>query len=196
MHSRRTYAFAVREYSPSSLGLSGSILIAHPSLLDPNFRRSVVFISQHDNADGAFGLVLTRPTGKTVVDFLPDKTLGSVAQVPVFFGGPVATDQLTFATFRWDAQAETIRCQTHLALEDAWEFTDDEKCSVRAFIGYSGWSSGQLEEELSQRAWLVQKPDRDLLDAAHSETLWQAIMREQGPWFKLLAEAPDDPSLN
>jgi len=186
----------VREYSPSSLGLTGSILIAHPSLLDPNFRRSIVFLSQHDSAEGAFGLVLTRPTGKSVVDFLPDQSLGGLADVPVYFGGPVAMDQLTFAIFHWDDKTETIRCQTHIALEDAWKHVETGKSWVRAFIGYSGWSGGQLEDELFQHAWLVQRPDKDVLTTKDTETLWQNIMREQGPWFKLLAEAPDDPSLN
>ncbi|MGC3989890.1 MAG: YqgE/AlgH family protein [Chthoniobacteraceae bacterium] len=164
--------------------------------MDPNFRRSVVFLSQNNATDGTFGLVITRPTGKTVEDYLPDDAAGTLAKVPVFFGGPVGTDQLTFAAFRWDAKTETIQCQTHIALEEAWKFTEDANCSVRAFIGYSGWSGGQLEDELSQHAWLVQRPDRGMLGVESCANLWQSIMREQGPWFKLLAEAPDDPSLN
>ena len=66
---------------------------------------------------------------------------------------------------------------------------------VRAFLGYAGWSKGQLEAELEQKAWLVQKPDEEILDIERCMDLWPTIMREQGPWFRLLAAAPDDPSL-
>ena len=92
----------MRESGKSSLGLAGSILIAHPSLLDPNFRRTILFITASDSGEGSFGFVINRPTGKTVEDFLPDEGLGALEKVPVFVGGPVAQDQLTFASFEWD----------------------------------------------------------------------------------------------
>ena len=87
-------------------------------------------------------------------------------------------------------------CRTHLLINEARELAGDDSILVRAFVGYSGWSKGQLEEELDQKAWLVQKPDRDVLDIRKSPEMWQTIMREHGPWFKLLAAAPDDPSQN
>ena len=186
----------MRDHGPSSLGLAGSILIAHPSLLDPNFKRGIVFISAHASDEGAFGLVLNRPTGKTIAQFLPEESLGALARVPVFFGGPVAGDQLTIASFRWDEKSETVECKTHIALEDAWQLLNDGETVVRGFIGYSGWSAGQLEAELGQQSWLVQKPDEAVVSPERCLQLWQAIMSEQGPWFKLLAGAPDDPSLN
>jgi len=92
----------VRESGKSSLGLAGSLLIAHPNLLDPNFRRSILFISANDPEEGSFGFVINRPTGKMVEDFLPDREQGALERVPVFIGGPVAQDQLTFALFAWD----------------------------------------------------------------------------------------------
>lgn len=186
----------MRDYGKSSLGISGSLLIAHPNLLDPNFKRTVLFIPVNDPQDGSFGLILNRPTGKSVIDFLPDQDVGDLAGLPVFVGGPVGANQLTFASFRWDPAREAIECQTHVGIDEAWKLTGDENCSLRAFVGYAGWSKGQLESELSQKAWLVQKPDRDLLDAEKCSGLWQTIMRDQGPWFKLLAAAPDDPTLN
>jgi len=184
----------VRETGKSSLGLAGSLLIAHPSLLDPNFRRTILYITASDSSEGSFGFVINRPTGKTVADFLPDEELGGLETVPVFIGGPVAQDQLTFALFELEKQS--VVCRSHLLINEARELVNDDTVMVRAFVGYSGWSKGQLEEELEQKAWLVQKPDRDVLDIKKCPEMWQTIMREHGPWFKLLAAAPDDPSQN
>jgi putative transcriptional regulator len=183
----------MREF-PSSLGLSGSLLIAHPSLLDPNFRRSVLIISTHDPHEGSFGLVLNRATERTVGELLPGHELGLLGEMPVFIGGPVGRDQLTFAAFQW--ADDTLRVRTHLLLDEAREIAADGLGSIRAFLGYAGWSQGQLETELDQKAWLVQKPDEAILDIEKCMDLWPTIMREQGPWFRLLAAAPDDPSLN
>jgi putative transcriptional regulator len=183
----------MREF-PSSLGLAGSLLIAHRNLLDPNFRRGVLIISASDPHDGSFGLVVNRATDRTVGDLLPDHDLGLLGDLPVFFGGPVARDQLTFAAFHW--VDDVLRIRTHLQQDEARELAADGEGSVRAFLGYAGWSKGQLEVELQQKAWLVQKPDQDILSIEKCLELWPTIMREQGPWFHLLASAPDDPSLN
>jgi putative transcriptional regulator len=186
----------VRSSGPSSLGLAGSLLIAHPALLDPNFRKSVLLVPIHDPEEGSFGFVLNRPTGRVVADFLPDEDLGVLADLPVYVGGPVSADQLTFAALRWDAEGERITCQTHLSIEEVLQVAGEEEVSVRAFLGYAGWSGGQLEAELAQPSWLVQRPGRELLDPARCEALWGAIMREQEPWLRLIASAPDDPSAN
>ena len=183
----------MREF-PKSLGLAGSLLIAHPNLLDPNFRRTVLYLSASDPKEGSFGFVLNRPSEKTVGDFLPEQDLGILSDVAVFLGGPVSADQLTFASFTWHDEA--VECRTHLVIEEAREMADADFSTVRAFVGYAGWSQGQLEAELAQKAWLTQKPDLDLLDPEKCAAMWTTIMREQGPWFRLLAAAPDDPSKN
>ena len=183
----------MREF-PSSLGLSGSLLIAHPNLADPNFRRSVLIISASDPHEGSFGLIVNRATEKTVGELLPEHELGMLGELPVFIGGPVSRDQLTFAVFQWVDDA--LRIRTHLLLGEAREIVMAGGGVVRAFLGYAGWSKGQLEAELEAKAWLVQKPDQEIMDAERCMELWPAIMRDQGPWFRLLAAAPDDPSLN
>lgn len=186
----------MHEFGSSSLSLGGSLLIAHPSLLDPNFRRSVLFLSANDGDEGSFGLILNRPAGRDVGDLLPNKPLGSLARVPVFLGGPVAGDQLVFASFHWHAESERMECRHHLLIPDAQDAVADESSIVRAFIGYSGWSKGQLEAELAQKAWLVGKPGRETLMPGKCQTLWRDAMSEFGPFFRLIAEAPDDPSRN
>ncbi len=186
----------MREFASSSLSLAGSLLIAHPGLLDPNFRRTVLFISANDAQDGSFGLTLNRPAHRTVGEILPGRELGPLGRVPVFIGGPVATDQLVFASFRWHAETERLECQHHLVIEEATEAIQDESLVVRAFVGYAGWSKGQLEGELAQRSWLVGKPPREVLDMERCLTLWREITSSYGPWFQLLAEAPEEAGRN
>lgn len=186
----------MREFASSSLTLAGSLLITHPSLLDPNFRKTVLFLSANETEEGSFGVVLNRPAGRTVGEVLPGKELGALAMVPVFLGGPVATDQMIFASFKWHAETQTVECRHHLLIDEAQKTIDEEATTVRAFIGYAGWTKGQLEGELAQRAWLVRKPDLDVLESANCTTLWRELTSSFGPWFRLVAEAPETPGLS
>ncbi len=186
----------MREFGSSSLSLAGSLLIAHPTLLDPNFRKSVLFLSTNDAQEGSFGLALNRPAGRTVGELLTDQELGRLGSVPVFIGGPVATDQLVFASFKWNTAEQFLECQHHLVIDEAKTIAQDDRFIVRAFIGYAGWSKGQLEGELAQRAWLLQKPDPTCLDLERCPLLWRDLTSSFGPWFRLAAEAPEDLSQN
>jgi putative transcriptional regulator len=84
----------------------------------------------------------------------------------------------------------------NVAFEEAHQLAEHDHNSVRAFVGYAGWTAGQLENELRQNAWVVQKPNREALHPERLPKLWFEIMRSLGPWFKMLSAAPDDPSLN
>jgi putative transcriptional regulator len=83
----------------------------------------------------------------------------------------------------------------HHAINAVPEAVDDAP-SVRAFLGYAGWSAGQLEAEMKQKAWIVQRPNRATLKFERLSRLWFDIMNKLGPWYRMLAAAPDDPSLN
>jgi putative transcriptional regulator len=170
--------------------LAGSLLVAHPNMLDPNFRRTVLFISAHDAEDGAMGVIINRPLDKHVGDVVTEPTPAELADVPVFLGGPVGKNQLMIAAFEWQ-KGEGLKLH-HNMLEE----TNEKAATVCAFIGYAGWTAGQLEAELEQKAWLVRKPSRSLVRLDRLPQLWFDIMRGLGPWYKLLAAAPDDPSLN
>ena len=175
----------------------GLLLAALPNLKDPNFRRSVLFLTMHDAEAGAFGFVLNRPLGKNAADLLPEHERRSVLErVPVYVGGPVGHDQLGFAEVDWDAGGRKVRLETNLSLDEVEERLAERPGCVRAFVGYSGWSAGQLEGELAQKAWVLLKPDRAATDPGAQEKLWFKIMSSLGPEYKLLAAAPDDPALN
>lgn len=177
------------------LSLAGSLLVAHPNMLDPNFRRAVLFISAHDAEDGALGVILNRPLDKQVADLVNDPPPKGLGDIPVFLGGPVGKSQLMFAAFEWH-KGEGLRLNHNVGIDEAHQLVDEDPASVRAFVGYAGWSAGQLEAEMKQKAWILQKPTRAALAPALLPKLWFEIMRGLGPWYKMLAAAPDDPSLN
>ena len=175
--------------------LAGSLLVAHPNMLDPNFRRTVLFISAHDPDDGALGVIINRPLDKSVSDLVTEKPPDNLADVPVFFGGPVGNNQLMLAAFEWH-KGEGLKLNHHAVnIEFVPEVSADAP-AIRAFLGYAGWSAGQLEAEMKQKAWIVQRPSRAALKCEHISRLWFDIMNKLGPWYRMLAVAPDDPSLN
>ncbi|PYI47515.1 MAG: YqgE/AlgH family protein [Verrucomicrobia bacterium] len=180
---------------PFSRSFAGSLLVAHPNMLDPNFRRTVLFISEHDPSQGALGVIINRPLDRQVADLVTDAPPVSLAEVPVFLGGPVGKNQLMFAAFEWQ-KGKGLKLNHNVALEQASDAAGRKLVTICAFVGYAGWRAGQLESELKQKAWLVQKANSSLLKLDRLPNLWFEIMRSLGPWYKMLAAAPDDPSLN
>jgi len=184
----------LRPEKPRSL--TGSFLVAHPNMLDPNFRRTVLFISAHDPEDGAIGVIINRPLDKNVADLVSETPPENFADVPVFFGGPVGNNQLMLAAFEWHKQEGLKLNQHSLDVETAISGPPSGVLPIFAFLGYAGWSAGQLEAEMKQKAWIVQKPSRAALKSERLSRLWFDIMNRLGPWYRMLAAAPDDPSLN
>ena len=181
--------------SEPSKSLAGSLLVAHPSLLDPNFRRTVLFISAHEPGEGALGVILNRPLDKQVSELVSSEPPEGLADVPVFLGGPVGRDKLMFAAFEW-SKGTGLKLNHEVSPLEASELVGQSPASICAFVGYAGWGAGQLEAEMKEKAWLVQKPTRAALKMDRLPNLWFDIMKKLGPWYKLLAAAPDDPSLN
>ena len=186
----------VRELSQNKeKSYAGSLLVAHPNMLDPNFRRAVLFISAHTPDNGALGVILNRPLEKQVSEVVSEAPLNALEKVPVFFGGPVGRDRLIFASLEWKS-GEGLKLNHNVDMDEANKQIGKNPGSVRAFIGYAGWGAGQLEAEMKQNAWVIRKPDRATMKLDRLPRLWFDIMSGLGPWFKLLAAAPDDPSLN
>jgi putative transcriptional regulator len=185
----------MRHQAEKPQSFAGQLLVAHPNMLDPNFRRSVLFISAHTEEEGAIGVIINRPLDKHVSELVTDATPSGLGDVPVFLGGPVATNQLMFAAFAWQGR-DSLSLNQNVAIEEAHELVKQDRSAICAFVGYAGWTAGQLENELRQNAWLLQKPDRAALKRERLPKLWFEIMRSLGPWFKMLSAAPDDPSLN
>lgn len=172
---------------------AGSLLLAHPALRDPNFRRTVVLMSSHGE-DGAMGVVLNRPLGRKLGELTGDFALGPLAGVPLYGGGPVEPKQLLLAA--WQARDDGFQLHFGIEPEKAAQLLGENGTHIRAFLGYSGWSSGQLENELKQNTWIVADIPADLLEHPQDDGLWRGVLGGVGEEWKLLADEPEDPGRN
>src|SRR5215831_18358085 len=151
---------------------AGSFLVAHPNMLDPNFRRTVLFVSEHEPHEGALGVIINRPLDRPVAELVSGTPPAGFAHVPVFLGGPVGKNQLMFAAFEWQKGAG-LKLNHHIALDETRGLSGPKNLlTVCAFVGYAGWEAGQLESEVKQKAWLVQDANPSLLKLDCLPTLW------------------------
>lgn len=179
---------------------AGRLLLAEPMLGDPNFDRSVVLMIEH-NPEGAMGLVLNRSTDVAVEDVLPG--WGDLATSPavLHIGGPVEESSGWCLARRTNgvARAGFVPVLGDVGLLDLEldpYVLAAEVSAVRLYAGYSGWGPGQLEDELSQDAWIVAEADRHDPFLADGKELWQRILARQGGHLARLSLFPHDPSLN
>ena len=176
------------------LPLKGSLILADPSLRDPNFNRSVLLVTDYQQSKGAHGYILNRPMGKHVGEVLTSDEFAELREVPIYIGGPVGQEHLTFAAFCCPS-TDSLTYTTHLSTEEAIQ-RHNAGDTVRAFLGYSGWSEGQLEDEIREQAWITRRPVAEVLKPGRREEMWVSLLSSLGPWGQLLANTPDDPSLN
>lgn len=180
----------------SSKTLSGKLLLASPHLMEPTFRRAVLLLTNHTEDDGALGYILNRPLDKKVSDLMSDLEFPELGELPAFIGGPVSQEHLTFGSLSWNEAGGALQFSTHLSAQEAARHVK-EGFSVRAFVGYSGWSEGQLEGELEQSAWVVKPPVPDLVTVDKLNVrLWGDLIRDVSPLHRLAADMPDDVSMN
>ena len=181
------------DHQRTNASLTGSLLLAHPGLHDPNFKRTVVLMTA-DGTDGAIGVVLNRPLNRRLGDLGGTFALSPLSGVPVFQGGPVQTEQLILAA--WQRQQHGF--QLHLGIEPATAIglLDQKNVHVRAYFGYAGWSAGQLKDELKQKTWIVVDAPTDLFDRPGDATLWRNSLGREGAQWRLLADEPEEPDLN
>ncbi len=178
----------------------GKLLVASPSLRDPNFSRSVVLLCQHDS-DGALGLILNRPTDDAVAGFLPDWAPHLSTPEVVFEGGPVQREAaVALARVTGDPPDDGwVRVDRELGLLDVsvppWDVPGKVE-ALRVFSGYAGWSAGQLEDELRTHDWFVVAAEPADAFGADPLPLWRVVLARQPGRLRLLAHFPPDPMLN
>ena len=175
--------------------LAGQLLLAHPGLRDPNFKRTVILLSTH-SAGGAMGVVLNRPLDKQLGELNAEFALGPLAGVPLYCGGPVEPEQLIIVSWQWLESDHAFQLQFGLEPEKAAELVGAPGVTLRAFLGYSGWSKGQLENEMKHDTWIPTPVGGDLLESADGVVLWRKILGSINPELKLLADEPEDPTRN
>jgi putative transcriptional regulator len=185
-----------RGFNEATLPFPGSLLIAHPSLLDPNFRRSVILLTAHSDEEGSLGVVVNRPLDQTLGEFDPELSQSDLADIPLYAGGPVASDKLILVAWKWSPEEAAFKL--FFGIDDVKArqiLEEDPDFELRGFIGHSGWTSGQLDEEIEQGAWIT-SPLLPEIEGSVGDTVWRAILYRESAEMRLLADEPDDPSLN
>ena len=178
--------------------LKGQLLLASPALFDPNFRRTVVLVTEHTE-EGAAGLVLNRRSDTAVVEAVPDLAPLVTDEELVYVGGPVQQEAvLCLAEFE-DPDDAAIIVLDHVGFvpgDGDFGLIAGGTRRARVFAGYAGWGPGQLESELEASSWIVEDAERADLFAEPETDLWSNIMRGKGGIYRVVAMMPDDPSVN
>ncbi|TAF35690.1 MAG: YqgE/AlgH family protein [Cytophagales bacterium] len=176
---------------------SGNLLVSEPFMADENFERSVVLLCEH-NPSGTFGFILNKPTPLTVsqatdLDLLP---------YTLYLGGPVEPNMLHYLHC-FDDISNALPIRNGLF----WGGDFDEICqkaslgilsqdNCRFFMGYSGWASEQLEDEIKENCWIISRAAlNDILSVA-SQTLWAKVLQDMGGKYKVFSHFPTDPRVN
>lgn len=195
------------------MSLRGHLLVAEPTLEDPNFRRTVVYLIEHSE-DGALGLVLNRPGEVPVREAVPAWAPYVEDPDRIFVGGPVSPEGAICLA----------RCRSEGAVESLFEHAPEADptalfkpitgtigaidlhgdpsdappgvTALRVFAGYAGWSGGQLEYELEAGGWYVLDARDDDVFTEHPERLWRDVLRRQRGSLRSVAFFPEDPSWN
>jgi len=182
---------------------AGTLLIANTDLMEPTFRRSVIYVVEH-NDGGTLGVVLNRPSETAVFNVLPQWTKLAAKPKTMFVGGPVKRDAaLCLATLRAGVQPGDVSGLRHVQgrivmvdLDADPDSIAEAVESVRIYAGYSGWTIGQLEGEIERDDWIVLSAlPSDVLVEPRVD-LWSRVLRRQPMPLSLLATHPIDVSRN
>lgn len=179
---------------------SGQILISEPFMWDSNFKRSVVLLCDHTEEEGSVGFILNKPLEMRIDELVTDFP---EFDAPVYFGGPVQTDTVHYI----HAVGGLLEGSTEVAKGVHWG-GDFEKLKVlirsgliqpkdiRFFVGYSGWSEGQLQEELAIGSWVISEMHANYLFQSSPEELWKQVLSHLGDTYTVIAQMPDSVNWN
>lgn len=178
---------------------TGKLLLAEPFMVDPNFRRATVYVCEH-NEEGSIGFILNKPLQMRVDELIEDFP---EFEQEVFFGGPVQTDTIHYIHKVGDLLEESIEITPGIYWGGDFEklkFLIHSKLiqtrDIRFFVGYSGWSEGQLEDEMNYGSWVIADMDPNYLFNSIPENLWSQAMYNKGNAFTVIAQVPEDFSYN
>lgn len=178
---------------------AGRILLAEPLMMDPYFRRAVVYVAEC-NDKGAFGLIINKP----IPMFLNE----AVANAPKLdtklgLGGPVENQTLHYLHRKGDLVPHSLEVADGIFWGGDFETVkkliakgDMGPNDIRMFVGYAGWSEGQMAEEMERKSWVVAPGGQELVFDTPRESLWQTIMQRMGAPYSYMVNLPEDPRLN
>ncbi|MCL4129326.1 UNVERIFIED_CONTAM: hypothetical protein GTU68_046664 [Idotea baltica] len=166
---------------------------------DSNFQRSVILICEH-RFEGSFGLILNKQLDLSIGDAVNEL---SHLNAPLFFGGPVQPDTLHFIHSYGELLTDSLEISKgvfwggdfeHLKFLAETNQIDPQK--IRFYLGYSGWSEGQLTEELKEKSWITSKCSPKDLFSSNPLDLWQNVLGKMGGNYRVMSHFPVDPTLN
>lgn len=177
----------------------GRLLLSEPYLADPNFERTAILLTEH-NEDGSVGFILNKPSESCVSEVMEDLK-GLDAQI--FIGGPVQQDTLHFV-HRYAGLQDAIEIEEGIYWGGNFEQLLTMKntgqlliTDIKFFLGYSGWSPNQLQEELKLNSWIVSdRLSDDLIFETLPDQMWKKAMQGLGGRFTVYSNYPADPRMN
>ena len=178
--------------------LAGQLLLASPSLRDPNFERTVVLIGVH-SSDGAMGVVLNRPAEVTVAEAAPQLEQAIDDSQQVYVGGPVQPSSIVFLAEFLDPTLAGLLVLGRIGFPTPEAEIDELSRATersRVFAGFAGWGEGQLEAEIAEGDWIAQPALPDDVFTEAPERLWSRVLTRKGGSYALVARMPPDPSVN
>jgi putative transcriptional regulator len=177
----------------------GKILISEPFLIDYYFKRSVVLLAEH-NDEGTFGLIVNKPVEMYLHDMIKNFP---EFNAPVYLGGPVKTDNLYFIHTQGKLIENSMEILNGLYWGGEIEHVKEliligklQPDQIKFFVGYSGWITNQLEEELERNSWLVANIKASQVMQANTEKLWKTAIKKLGGDYAYWTNFPVDPNLN
>ena len=177
----------------------GTILLAEPFMMDSNFIKAAIIITDY-HPTGTIGFILNKPINMKINDLLASFP---EFESDVFFGGPVATDTIHFLHnlgdllegskyitkgVYWGGNFEKLK----FLITSGLVYPNQ----IRFYVGYSGWSPGQLEEEISTSSWVISESDPNYVFKSNSDGLWKQVMIDKGELYAILSELPENVNLN
>lgn len=177
---------------------SGILLIADPFLKDPHFTRTVVVLCEHET-QGSFGFVLNKQFDQTLDELMNDL---DGFPIPVYYGGPVQMDTIHFLhEYPDQVGGQEVMKGVYwggnfVTLTELIKDGTIDTGKVRFFIGYSGWSEGQLNDELEEKTWLTVEATRHLIFHQQPDHVWKDSLKHLGGDYEMMANFPIDPQLN
>lgn len=176
---------------------SGKLLVAEPFLMDPNFKRGVILLCDHQE-DGSFGFILNKPIEMNINSLISDFP---EFDSEVYYGGPVQTDTIHYLHTKGHLLPNSIKVLSGVywggdfeQLKSFIKLGKIQPEDIRFFVGYSGWSAGQLDEERKVFSWMTANGHSDYI-FGESQELWKDVLEEQGGTYSIIAQIPT-PILN
>lgn len=178
----------------------GRLLVSEPFMNDDHFGRSVILIGEH-NEEGTFGFVLNH--------FVENIDLNDIMndfphfETRIANGGPVKTNNLYYIHSLGEKLTGSIPLVEGVFMGGSFdelkkliEAKQVKKREIRFFLGYAGWSVGQLEHEIKENTWMIANADADEIMSTDHENLWESILKKMGEKHKVISNFPENPSLN